>query len=130
MPLDAKRIGLALHEELTPHSTLCRREAPAFQRALQGGEPLVVACTQEQRLFAELADQTEGARTSVIRFVNIRETGGWSRDAKQATPKIAALLAAARLPDPEPVPTVNYQSAGRLLIIGALDDAERAAALV
>ena len=46
MPLDAKRIGLALHEELTPHSTLCRGEAPAFQRALQGGEPLVVACTQ------------------------------------------------------------------------------------
>ena len=130
MPLDAKRIGLALHEALSPHSTLCRREAPAFQRALKDGEPLVVACTQEQRLFAELADQTEGARTSVIRFVNIRETGGWSRDAKQATPKIAALLAAAQLPEPEPVPAVGYRSAGRLLVIGPLDAAERAAALV
>ncbi len=45
-------------------------------------------------------------------------------------PKIAALLAAAHLPDPEPVPTVTYRSAGRLLIIGALEAAERAAALL
>jgi len=130
MPLDAQRIGQALDESLTLHSTLCRREAPAFQRALQGGEPVVVACTQEQRLFTELAEQTEGARTSVIRFVNIRETGGWSRDAAQATPKMAALLSAARLPDPEPVAAVSYRSAGRVLIIGALDAAERAAALL
>jgi ferredoxin len=62
--------------------------------------------------------------------VNIRETGGWGREAAQATPKMAALLAAARLPDAEPVPTVTYKSAGRLLVIGALEDAERAAALV
>jgi ferredoxin len=62
--------------------------------------------------------------------VNIRETGGWSRDAAQAMPKIAALLAAAHLPDPEPVPTVTYKSAGRLLIIGEMEQAERAAALV
>ena len=55
-----------------------------------------MACTQERRLFAELGQQTEGA-VSPIRFVNIRETGGWSRDARQATPKIAALLAAALL---------------------------------
>ena len=45
-------------------------------------------------------------------------------------PKIAALLAAAQLPEPEPVPTVTYKSAGRLLVIGALDAAERAAALL
>ena len=56
MPLDARRIGQALGEELTLHYTLCRREAPAFQRALKGdGEAVVVACTQEQRLFGELA---------------------------------------------------------------------------
>ncbi len=130
MPLDPKRIGQALDEPLTLHSTLCRREAPAFQHALQTGEPVVVACTQEQRLFSELAEQTEGARSSVIRFVNIRETGGWSRDAAQATPKMAALLAAARLPDPEPVAAVGYRSGGRVLIIGLLDAAERAAALL
>jgi ferredoxin len=84
-------------------------------------------------LFTELAEQTEGAVSLDVRpihFVNIRETGGWGREAAQATPKIAALLAAARLPDAEPVPTVTYKSAGRLLVIGALEDAERAAALV
>ena len=129
MPLNAKALGQALHEDLTLHSTLCRREAGAFQQAIQSGDEVIVACTQEQRLFAELGEQTEGA-VSVIKFVNIRETGGWSRDAAKATPKIAALLAAARLPDPEPVPTVSYKSTGRVLVIGALDAAERAAALL
>ena len=129
MPLSAKALGQALHEDLTLHSTLCRREAGAFQKAIQSGDEVLVACTQEKRLFSELAEQTESA-VSVIRFVNIRETGGWSRDAAKATPKIAALLAAARLSDPEPVPTVSFKSAGRVLIIGALDAAERAAALL
>ena len=127
MPLHAKALGEALREDLTLHSTLCRRDAGAFQRAIQSGEPVVVACTQEQRLFADLGQQTEGA-LSPIRFVNIRETGGWSRDAAKASPKIAALLAAAHLPEPAPVPTVTFRSAGRLLIIGALDAAEQAAA--
>jgi ferredoxin len=129
MPLSAKALGQALHEDLTLHSTLCRREAGAFQKAIQSGDEVLVACTQEKRLFSELAEQTESA-VSVIRFVNIRETGGWSRDAAKATPKVAALLAAARLSDPEPVPTVSFKSAGRVLIIGALDAAERAAALL
>src|SRR5207253_1888152 len=80
----------------------------------------------EKKLFAELGAQTEGA-VAPIRFVNIRETGGWSRDAAQAMPKIAALLAAAKLPEPEPVPTVTYKSEGRVLVIGALQEAERAA---
>ena len=95
MPLNAKALGEALHEDLTLHSTLCRRDAGAFQKAIQSGQEVVVACTQEQRLFADLGQQTEGA-VSPIRFVNIRETGGWSRDAAKASPKIAALLAAAR----------------------------------
>ena len=129
MPLNAQALGQALREDLTLHSTLCRREAGAFQQAIRSGEEVVVACTQERRLFAELGEQTEGA-VSVIKFVNIRETGGWSQDATKATPKIAALLAAARQPDPEPVPTVSFKSAGRVLVIGALDAAERAAALL
>ena len=35
MPLDAKALGQALHEDLTHHSTLCRREAGAFHKAVQ-----------------------------------------------------------------------------------------------
>jgi ferredoxin len=128
MPLEPRTLGAALNEKLTLHSALCRREIGAFEQALGQGEDVVVACTQEARLFAEVAAQTPAA--APIRFVNIRETGGWSKDATQASPKLAALLAAAHLPDPEPVPTVSYKSEGRLLIIGALDAAERAADLL
>ena len=130
MPLDPNALGLALNEKLTLHSTLCRREAGAFQQALASGDDVVVACTQESRLFQEIASQTAGAVGVPIRFVNIRETGGWSKDAAHASPKMAALLAAAHLPEPEPVPTVTYKSTGRLLIIGDLDAAERHAELL
>ena len=129
MPLQEKTLGTALNEELTLHSTLCRREAGAFQQAIRTGADVVVACTQEKHLFGELAQQTEGA-VSTVRFVNIRETGGWSRDASRAMPKLAALLAAARLPEAEPVATVTYKSSGRLLVIGELAQAERVAAMV
>ena len=129
MPLQPQKLGAVLNENLTLHSTLCRREAGAFQKAIQSGDDVVVACTQEKRLFAEIGEQTERA-TSVIKFVNIRESGGWSKDASNAMPKIASLLAAAHLPDAEPVSTVTYKSAGRLLIVGALDQAEQIAALL
>ena len=129
MPLDPTSLGAVLNENLTIHTTLCRREAGSFQQAIQSGEDVVVACTQEKRLFTELAEQTVGA-SSPIRFVNIREMGGWSKDAKQASPKIAALLAVAQLPEPEPVSTVTYKSAGRVLIIGDLAAAEHAADLL
>ncbi|MFM7330368.1 MAG: 4Fe-4S binding protein [Brachymonas sp.] len=129
MPLDATALGQALDEDLKLHTALCRRQAASFQKAIKASDEVTVACTQEQRLFAALEDETEGARAGVtapIKFINIRETGGWSKDAALAMPKIAALLAAARLPDPEPVPTVTYKSQGRLLIIG---DSTQAAAL-
>ena len=129
MPLQPQKLGAVLNETLTLHSALCRREAGAFQKAIQSGDDVVVACTQEKRLFAEVGEQTDKA-TSVIKFVNIREMGGWSKDASSAMPKIAALLAAAHLPDAEPVSTVTYKSSGRLLIVGALDQAEQIAALL
>src|SRR2546426_6980306 len=123
MPLQPQTLGAALNEELTLHSTLCRREAGAFQKAVQSGDDVVVACTQEKRLFAELGGQTAGA-TSVVRFVNIRETGGWSKDASGAGPKIAALFAGAHPPDPATVPTLTHQKAGRPPILRALGQGE------
>jgi ferredoxin len=121
----------------TVHTLLCRREAPAFQRAARetaaSGDELLVACTQESRLFLELNEATEGTtgvQERPIRFVNIRETAGWSRDGRQALPKIAALIAAAQLPAPEPVGTVAYRSGGRCLVMGEAEAAERAAGLL
>ena len=138
MPLDPAALAKALPPDaaagLQPlATTLCRREAGSFQRAAKSGDELLVACTQESRLFLELNAETEGApgvQERPIRFVNIRETGGWSKDAKAATPKLAALIAAAQLPPPEPVPTVSYRSAGRVLVIGDADAAQRAAAML
>lgn len=128
MPLSVASLGAALNEKLTLHSSLCRRQAGHFVQALAAGDDVLVACTQETRLFAELAEQNQASVP--IRFVNIRERAGWSRDAAQASPKIAALLALAHLPAPEPVATVTYKSAGRLLIVGELGAAHAAAELL
>ena len=145
MPLDAPALSQALGKTPgastdgleTVHTLLCRREAGAFQRAAKAtaasGDDLLVACTQESRLFLELNEQTEGAASVAqrpIHFVNIRESGGWSRDARNATPKLAALIAAAQLPAAEPVPTVTYRSGGRCLVVGAAEPVERAAAML
>ncbi len=67
MPLNPKALGEALDEDLTLHTTLCRRDAPAFQKACRSGDDLVVACTQESRLFTELSEQTEGAVSLDVR---------------------------------------------------------------
>ncbi len=142
MPIDAQGLIKALGPDAgaglaTVHTTLCRREAGAFQRAAKSGDDLLVACTQESRLFLELNAQTEGApglTERPIRFVNIRETGGWSKGAAaqpaSVMPKMAALIALAQLPDAEPVSTVGYASAGRVLVIGAAGRAMRAAQML
>src|SRR2546425_4502904 len=115
--LDAQALASALKTgtPLPIHTALCRKEAGQFQAAL-GDESLLVGCTQEAPLFGELAEAA-GSKAE-LRFVNIREMAGWSAEGRQATPKIAALLAAAALPEPEPVPNVEYKSGGQVLIIG------------
>ena len=113
MALDPKTLGIPIHR------SLCRQEVGSFLKALDGSEELVVACTQEVALFGELAAQADKPLVSPLRFVNIREVAGWTQESKQSTPKIAALLALAEMPQAEPVPVVNYESQGRLLIVGA-----------
>jgi ferredoxin len=141
MPLDRTALKAALGKTPgasaegieAPHTLLCRREAGAFQRLARSGDDLLVACTQESALFLALNDETEGAprvHERPIRFVNVRETGGWSKDAKAATPKLAALIAAAQLPPPDPVATVTYRSTGRCLVIGGAEAAEQAASML
>jgi ferredoxin len=123
MPIDGKAVAKALDLDTTPHvnSELCRRHLAAFEGAVRSGHDVVVACTQEAPLFAELHDEFKA--TGDIKFVNIRETAGWSAEAERSTAKIAALLALTAVPDPEPVATVSYQSGGSLLIIGPAEAA-------
>jgi ferredoxin len=128
IPINAAALGEALGAggPLKVHDALCRRQAGAISDVL--GEPdVVVACTQEARLFSEIAGEQDSA--AGLHFVNVREAAGWSAEKDRVTPKIAALLCAASLPDPEPVASVDYESSGELLIIGpsavALDWARR-----
>jgi len=117
MALDAKALehALKLGRPIQMHTELCRKEVGSFQEALKD-EACVVACTQEAPLFSELAESAKSATR--LEFVNIREHAGWSKEGAQATPKIAALLALADLPEPQGVPGVSYQSGGELLIVG------------
>ncbi len=132
MQVDAKVIAQALKLDVVPSvsSELCRRQVSSFEAAVKSGQDLLIACTQEAPLFAELHKEMDA--TSEIRFVNVRETAGWSEQAAQSAPKMAALLALADLPDPEPVSVVPYRSSGQTVVIGpaeaALSWAERLAA--
>lgn len=124
--LDAKALAGALKtsEPVVVHEQLCRADIGAFQKTL-GDPDVIVACTQEAALFGELAAESQAN----IKFVNVREQAGWSAKANEAMPKIAALVAMAALPDPDPTPAVEFKSGGELLIIGpaqaALDWAQR-----
>src|SRR6185503_18723321 len=93
---------------------LCGLDLDQFKKALAEGAPITVACTQEEALFREVAENSPQVQ---LTFVNIRETGGWSKDAAAAGPKAAALIAAAG-EDMPPISLVTLESSGVALIYG------------
>ncbi len=114
--------GLPGEVEVLPAAReLCRREVSRFTDALGGTDDVVVACTQESALFAELA--TAKQAVAPVRFVNVRETAGWGEQRADAGPKIAALVAIAAGAGIDPVPAVEYRSGGRVLVVGPGRDA-------
>lgn len=128
--LDAGRLAAGTDVAMQCHHALCGVELPALQTSLAGGKTVHVACTQETALFGEIAEEAGAGER--IRFFNLREHAGWSAESAAATPKLAALIAAATtLADPEPVAAVQMSAGRSLLIIGeagaALGWAERLA---
>src|SRR3954451_17164407 len=125
MPLDAAAIGRGCAGKTTQANQLCGLELDRFKQALADGAPITVACTQEAPLFREVAESFPRAE---LTFVNIRETGGWSKDAAAAGPKAAALIAAAEVEMP-PISLVSMESRGVSLIYGrdevAIEAAQR-----
>ncbi|MBP2307841.1 4Fe-4S dicluster domain-containing protein [Azospirillum melinis] len=115
--LDGTALGKACGEGGTPtvHTQLCRAQLDRFEAAVATGQPLLVACTQEAPLFAEIA--AEVAPDTSLTFTNIRERAGWSDEGAQALPKIAALLAEAALPIP-PTGALTLTSQGTCLVYG------------
>ena len=105
------------------HHSLCRDEA-AVVAALGAGGEVVIACGQEAGAFAELAEEAGAAGR--LTCVDIRDRAGWSEDGGAgsggagsggAGPKMAALVADARLPAP-PVPSMDVSSGGVCLVYG------------
>ena len=95
MPLESV-LSAAMQGNAAPfiHSALCRSQLENFRDAAATGAPLTVCCTQEAPLFREVA-QEAGLDEDALSFINIRERAGWSDEAKEAGPKIAALIAEA-----------------------------------
>src|SRR5476651_751392 len=125
MPLDAGAVKRACRDSVVIEGRqLCRAELERFRKAAGGAEPLLVACTQEAPLFTEVAGENAD-----ITFVNIRETAGWSNDAKAAGPKMAALIAAAAEPAPD-TSYVTLTSDGVTLLYGKDEQVIEAAQLL
>jgi len=126
MPFDAAALG-AYCGGPPAANELCRAQIGRFRAALGRG-PVLVTCTQEATAFRD--EQAAVGDTGRLDFVNIRESAGWSDEAGQALPKIAALVAQAiaRIEQPR-ASAVTQQSAGVTLIYGrdeaALDAAEQ-----
>jgi ferredoxin len=129
MPLDGRAIARGCKGEVRNAEQLCQAQLDRFLAAIGGGGPVTVACTAQAPLFSQEAE--EAGHTGSLTFVNIRETAGWSDEAKAAGPKMAALIAAAQVPMPA-TPLVPLKSEGVTLVLGrdaaALAAAERLAA--
>lgn len=115
VPLDRAALERGCGGRLRTADQLCRRELDKFKSSVAGGVPVTISCTQEGTLFGEVASDMDAADR--VAFANIRENAGWSRDAKRAGPKMAALLAAAAEPAP-PIALIPLRSQGVTLIYG------------
>ncbi|MCH7931923.1 MAG: 4Fe-4S dicluster domain-containing protein [Proteobacteria bacterium] len=125
MPLDAEALAKACGGEAPKvYTQLCRSQIGEVQRAVLGETPVVVACTQEAPLFAEVKEDSNP--NASLSFTNIRERAGWSDQAESASAKIAALLAEAALDIP-PTPGVSMESQGVTLVYGRDETAIEAA---
>lgn len=115
MPLDAAAIGKGCDGRLATADQLCGSELGRFREAVATGCPVTVSCTLQAPLFDEVAAEADAEDR--IAYAKIRETAGWSSEAAQAGPKMAALLAAAAEPVPDAA-TVPLVSRGVALIYG------------
>ncbi len=124
MPLDAS----ALHQgcrggRVVTGRQFCRAELERFRELVATGAPVTIGCAQEAPLFREAAGNAD------VSFANLRETAGWSKDAADAGPKMAALVAAAAEPAPD-LSFVALKSDGVILVYGRDERAVEAAGLL
>ena len=105
----------------------CGAELERVRAVLGGADLVTVGCTQQRPLFEEVIDEL--GYQGVATFANIRETAGWSSEAKAAGAKAAALMAAAA-EALQATPLVGLTSDGVTLIYGRDERAIEAANLL
>lgn len=126
MPIDSASLKRGCSgTEIVTGRQLCRAELDRVRRLLGPDARLMIGCTQEAPLFREIVAESGGD----LRFVNLRESAGWSDEAAKAGPKMAALIAAAAIEMPE-TPLVPLESAGVILVYGRDESAIEASLLL
>lgn len=123
--IDANALSQATGLDVRPPcSALCTTQIEQAQAALADPD-VVFCCTQEARVFAELAEALDRPAPPTL---DLRDRAGWSDDDVSKLPKMSALIADAMLPA-EPEKTLDVISEGLCLILGpaavALDAAEQ-----
>jgi ferredoxin len=104
------------------YSSLCTDQIDIAAKAIAEGD-VMIACQQEAHRFAELAEDMDAP---VPEFVDIRDRAGWTDDTNATLPKMAALVADAKLSNPSPK-SIGIITEGTCLIIGKADIALAAA---
>jgi ferredoxin len=126
MPLDARAFERGrCGGDVVAGRQFCRAELERVRALLSSVAPVTIGCTQEAPLFREIAGDGGGD----VSFANIRESAGWSTDAAEAGPKMAALMAAAAEPMPEPA-FAQIESGGVALVYGRDERAIEASSLL
>lgn len=126
-PIKRSTLVKALGQDVEETATiLCRQQIGRFEEAFKSGDDLLVCCTQEAPIFIETADELDDSSEAGLSFVNIREKAGWSTENADAAPKMAALVAEAKLDIAGPG-IVTFNSEGAVLILGSGEVAVEAA---
>lgn len=124
MPIDRDALAAGLGACGPVFHDLCQGQLHLYRQALAEGHALLVTCTQQEPLFAALAE-AEGVVSPVC--VDIRDRAGWSSDGARAGAKMAALIAAAAVEAPLQ-PPLEVVSSGAVLVLGAGEAALETAA--
>jgi len=94
----------------------CGAELDRVRTALSAGGAITIACTQQAPLFREVAEDVGFAGD--LTFANIRETAGWSAEARSAGAKAAALVAMGAEPVAPSPALITLVSSGVVLVYG------------
>lgn len=121
--IDAKGLSDATGLDVrAPCSALCTTQLAQAEAALSDPDA-VFCCTQEARVFEELAEGLDRPSPPVL---DLRDRAGWSDDTAPKLPKMSALIADAMLPS-APEKTLDVVSEGLCLVLGPADVALDAA---